>query len=64
LVNESEIRESKSYISIHSSNSYVDLDEMFIPEFFSLDKAVAESHKKKQENLGFLLDNMGNMLNL
>ncbi len=44
-------------ISVHTSNTMADCDNLFIPDYLALDKIVSKLAEKKQEDLEFLLEN-------
>jgi len=44
---------------MHSSNSVKECENMYIPVFLSLDKAIVEEVRRKSEDLGNLLENIG-----
>lgn len=48
-------------ISIKSSNTIADCENLFIPDFVKLDKLVTKIEKKKQEDLEYLMENLGGM---
>lgn len=52
------VRESRAFISAHTSNSLRDCDSMFIHDFLHLDKVVADIHKGKNKDMQFLLQTL------
>jgi hypothetical protein len=56
------VRESRAYISAHTSNSIRDCDAMFIPDFLHLDKIVADIHKGKNKSMEFLIQTLNSSI--
>ena len=56
-----DVREAKIMISIKSSNTIADCENLFIPDFVKLDKLVTKIEKKKQEDSEYLMENLGGM---
>lgn len=64
LIPDDNVRETKSLISMHSSNTFHDCDRMFIPDFIKLDETVQKTLKKKYENSSEMLEQLTLMLGL
>jgi len=62
MVPDDSIRESKSLISLNSSNSFSDCDGMFIPDFVKLDEVVKQTLDKKAEDAQDMLDSIASMI--
>lgn len=55
------MRLAKCNISIHTSNSFTDCDNMFIPDFIELDQQLVKHLEEKQEEKVNLLDHFSEM---
>jgi hypothetical protein len=58
LITDAQVREIKALISIHTSNSYLECDRMFVPDFLYLDDIVHKEAKQKLETAQSLLNTL------
>lgn len=49
-------------ISVNTSNTIADCDNLFLLDFIKLDQAVAKLEKQKHENMEYMIQNMQNII--